>query len=68
MKTQKDVTWHQKISGPRSESVQYATGEERRAIINISSKNEVARLKWEQHLAVTVVLKVKSDAMKNNIA
>ena len=54
MKMQKDVTSHQKISAPRSESVQYATGEEWRAIINISSKNEVAGPKQEQHLAVNL--------------
>ena len=54
MKMQKDVTWHQKISVPRSESVQDATGEERRAIINISSKNEVAGPKQGQHLAVNL--------------
>ena len=32
---------------PRSESVQYATGEELRAITNSSSKNEMAGPKWE---------------------
>ena len=37
---------------PRSEGVQYATGEEWRAITNSSRKNEVAGPKKKQHLAV----------------
>jgi len=32
---------------PRSEGIQYATGEERRAIINTSNKNEEAEPKQE---------------------
>ena len=33
---------------PRSEGVQYATGEEQRAITNSSRKNEAVRPKWKQ--------------------
>ena len=36
---------------PRSEGVQYDTGEEQRAIANSSGKNEAAGPKWERHLA-----------------
>ena len=39
--------WHQKMSHPSSEGVQYATGEEQRAITNNSRKNEVAAPKWK---------------------
>ena len=40
--------WRQKISPPRSEGVQYAPGEEWRAIANSSSKNEATgpKQKW----------------------
>ena len=37
---------------PRLEGVQYATGEEWRAITNSSRKNEVAGPKWKQHSVV----------------
>ena len=37
---------------PRLEGVQYATGEEWRAITNSSRKNEVAGRKWKQHSVV----------------
>ena len=36
-----------KNESPRSEAVQYATGEEQRTITNSSSKDEVAGPKWE---------------------
>ena len=36
------------------EGVQHATGEERKAITNSSSKNEAAETKWEQHSVVDV--------------
>ena len=39
---------------PRSESVQYTTGEEQRAITNSSRKNEAAGPKWKQCSAVDV--------------
>ena len=50
MKRQKERTL--KDESPRSEGVQYATGEEWRAITNSSRKNEVAGPKKKQHLAV----------------
>ena len=40
MKRQKDMT--PEVESPRLEGVQYATGEEQRAITNTSSKNEAA--------------------------
>ena len=54
---------------PRLESVQYVTREEWRAITKSSSKNEVTGPKLKRHLNVwmCLVLKVKSDAIKNNI-
>ena len=54
---------------PRSESVQYATGEEQRAISHSSRKNEAAGPKRKDaHLWICLVMKVKSDAIKNSIA
>ena len=55
MKRQK--IWHQKMSTtpvPRSEGVQYAIGEEQRAITNSSRKNEAAVLMWKWCSAVDV--------------
>ena len=43
MKRQKDMTLEDEL--PRSEGVQYATGEEQRAITNSFRKNEVAEPK-----------------------
>ena len=40
---------------PRPEDVQYATGEEWRAVTNSSRKNEAARSKQEQHSPVDEV-------------
>ena len=42
---QKDTILEDEL--PRSEGVQYATGEEQRAVTNSSSKNEAAGPKWE---------------------
>ena len=54
---------------PMLEGIQYATGEEQRAIINNSSKNESAGSQWEQYSVVgMLMLQVKPDAVKNNIA
>ena len=56
---------------PRSEGVQYATGEEQRTVINTnnSRKNEAAGPKRrDAYLWMCLVMKVKSDAMKNSIA
>ena len=49
MKRQNDMTL--KDEPPRSAGVQHATGEERR---NSSRRNEEAKPKWKQHLAVDV--------------
>ena len=47
--------WHQKMSAPRkSEGVQYATGEEWRAITNNSRKNKAAGPKQEWHTLTDV--------------
>ena len=47
MKRQKDITIEDDHS--KSEGIQYATGEEWRAIANISRKNEMTEPKWKQH-------------------
>ena len=47
IKGQKDMI--PKGEFPRSEGIQYATGEEWRAIANISRKNEMTEPKWKQH-------------------
>ena len=49
MKRQKDMT--PEVEPPRSEDVQYTTGEERR---NSSRKNEEAEPKWKQYSVVDV--------------
>ena len=67
MKRQKDMTLEDEP--PRSEGIQYATGEELRAITNSSRQNEVAGLKWNDvQLWMCLVVKIKSNAVKNNIA
>ena len=64
MKRQKDRTL--KDEPPRSAGIQYATGEEQR---NSSRKNEEAEPKQnDAQLWMCLVLKVKSSAVKNNIA
>ena len=61
---QKDMTPEHEL--PRSEGVQYATGEEQR--------NPPERMKWldqrgkSAQLWMCLVVKEKSDAVKNNIA
>ena len=51
---------------PRSAGAQYATGEEWE---NSSRRNKEAEPKWKQHpVVVCLVVKVKYDAIKNNIA
>ena len=52
MKRQKDMT--PEDEPPRSEGVQYATGEEQRAVGNSSRKNDVAGPKQERHSVVNV--------------
>ena len=47
MKRQKDVIADDKA--PREKDVQYATGEEQRAITNSSRSNEMAAPKWKRH-------------------
>ena len=44
----------QNEESPRSEGIQYATGEEWRAITNSSRKNEAAGPKWKQRSVVDV--------------
>ena len=55
-------------NGPhRSEGVQYITGKEQRAVTNNSGKNEAAGPERKQD-SVVDVMKVKSSAVKNNVA
>ena len=63
MKMQKDMTL--KDEHPRWVVAQYATGEEWR---NNSRQNEEMEPKQKQYPVVDVVMEVKSDAIKNNIA
>ena len=62
MKRQKDLTPKDEL--PRSVGAQYATGEEQR---KSSRRNEEAEPKRKQS-PLCLVVKVKSDAVKNNIA
>ena len=52
MKRQKEMT--PEAEPPRLEGVQYATGEEQRAVTNSSRKNEVAGPKQKRHSFVGV--------------
>ena len=67
MKRQKDMILEDEP--PRWENVQYATAEEERAITN-----SLRKMKWlgqngnDTQLCMCLVVKVKSDAVKNNIA
>ena len=64
MKRQKDMTLKDEL--PRSVGAQYATGEEWR---NNSRKNEEMEPKQNQHpVWMWLVMEVKSDAVKSNIA
>ena len=65
MKRQKDITLKDEL--PRSVSAQYATGEEQR---NSSRRNEEAESQSENktQLWMGLVVEVKSDVVKNNIA
>ena len=52
MRTPRGSVKRQKAMTPEDEPsmlecIQYATGEEQRAIMNSSTRNEVARLKWK---------------------
>ena len=63
----KDMT--PKDDSHRFESVQYATGEDQRRTTNNPRKNEVAGPKQiPLSVWVRLVMEVKSDAAKNNIA
>ena len=53
---------------PRLEGVQYATGEEWRAITNSSRKNEGAGPKRKQHSVVDMSGAIKNNMTRNNIA
>ena len=66
MKRQKDMTLENEIS--KLESIQYATGEEQRAITNSFRKNETGQTRNNAQLWKCLVVKVNSDAIKNNIA
>ena len=64
MKRQKDMTLKGEL--PRSVGAQYATGEEWR---NSSRKNEeMSQSENKTQLWMWLVMEVKSDAVKNNIA
>ena len=52
MRRQEDMTLEDKSL--ILEGVQYATGEEQKAIANSSRKNEVSGPKWKQHSVVDV--------------
>ena len=64
MKRQKDMTLKEEL--PRSVGAKYATGEEWR---NNTRKNEETEPKQNTtQLSMWLVMEVKSDAVKNNIA
>ena len=64
MKRQKDMTLKDEL--PRSVGAQYVTGEKWR---NSSRKNEETELKQNNtQLLMWLMMEVKSDAVKNNIA
>ena len=66
MKRQKDMTLEDDPT--MSESAQYATGEEQRAITNSSRKKKrLGQSRNDPQLWMCIVEKGKSDAIKNNI-
>ena len=65
MKRQKDMTL--KDESPGSEGVQYATGEERRTITPERMK-QLGQSRNNSQLWMCLLVKVKSDAIKSNIA
>ena len=57
--------WHWRWApAPRSEGVQYATGEKQRGITNTSRKSEAAGPKQKQHSIVDVFVKKIKDIKK----
>ena len=66
MKSQKDITLEEEP--PRSEDVQDATREGQRAIANSFRKNEEAGKAEVHQLCMWLVMEVKSDTVKSNIA
>ena len=67
MNRQKYMT--QEDEPPKSEGVQYSTGENQREIVNSSKKNEAkGQSIIDTRLWMCLMLKVKIDAVKNNIA
>ena len=67
MNRQKYMT--QEDEPPKSEGVQYSTGEKQREIVNSSKKNEAkGQSIIDTRLWMCLILKVKIDAVKNNIA
>ena len=66
MKRQKYMTLEDEP--PRLEGVQYTTREEQRTITNSSRKNEATgQIRNNAQLWVCLVVKVNSNAVKNNI-
>ena len=66
-KNQKDMT--PEDESPRSEGVLYATGEEQKAITNNSKRMmQLDQSRNDNQLWMYLVVKVKSSAVKSNIA
>ena len=67
MKRRKEMTLEDEP--PRSEGVQYATGEEWRGTTNSSERmKRLGQSENDAQLWVCLVMKVQSDAVKNRIA
>ena len=68
MKKQKDVILEDE--SPRSEVVQYATGEERRVITNSSPERmkQLGQSRNDTQLRISLVVTVKPNVVKNDIA
>ena len=67
MKRQKDMTLEDEL--PRLEDVQYATGKSRgQLLIAPGRKKQLGQSRNNTQLWVCLVVKLKSDAIKNNIA
>ena len=67
MKRQKNKTAEDEL--PRLEGIQYATGEERRAVTNSSRKNEAARPSGNNsQLWICLMVKVESSAVKYSVS
>ena len=60
--------WHWKLSPPSLEGVNYAIGEEQRAVTNSSRKNEATVPNWKRCSVVGLFCGESKSSMSNSIS